>query len=133
MGCLAHEAFFPSRSCCEAVLIGRTLIDPEDSTAMSDATSDPIFGAAASQDPFQAAKASAMKAAEELRNVASQKAQELRSAAEQKASQFKSVAQERAGEFREYADQAFDDAKARYSDIREETEGSSVKSPCRRC
>jgi hypothetical protein len=36
--------------------------------------------------------------------------------------QFKSVAQERAGEFREYADQAFDDAKARYSDIREETE-----------
>lgn len=89
---------------------------------MSDASSDPIFGAAASQDPFQAAKASAMKAAEELRNVASQKAQELRSAAEQKATQFKSVAQERAGEFREYADQAFDDAKARYSDIREETE-----------
>ena len=89
---------------------------------MSEASSEPIFGAAASQDPFQAAKASAMKAAEDLRSVASQKAQEFRSVAEQRAQQFKSVAQERAGEFREYADQAYTDAQARYADSREEGE-----------
>jgi ElaB/YqjD/DUF883 family membrane-anchored ribosome-binding protein len=89
---------------------------------MSDASSEPIFGAAASQDPFQAAKASAMKAAEELRSAASQKAQEFRSVAEQRTQQFKNVAQERAGEFREYADQAFTDAQARYADVREESE-----------
>lgn len=89
---------------------------------MSDATSEPNFGAAASQDPFQAAKASAIKAAEELRHAASQKAQEFRQVAEERAKQFKSVAQERAGEFREYADQAYTDAQARYADIREEGE-----------
>lgn len=90
---------------------------------MSDtATNDPTFGAAPGQDPFQTAKASAMRAAEELRSAASQKAQELRSAAEQRAQQFKSVAEQRAGEFREYADQAFTDARERYDDLRTESE-----------
>ncbi|MBL9145813.1 MAG: DUF883 family protein [Verrucomicrobiaceae bacterium] len=84
--------------------------------------SDPQFGAAASQDPFQAAKASAMKAAEELRNAASQKAQELRSAAQERAQQFKSTATERADDFKEYAGQAFNEARDRYADLRTEGE-----------
>ena len=84
--------------------------------------SDPQFGAAASQDPFQAAKASAMKAAEELRIAASQKAQELRSAAQERAQQFKSTATDRADEFKEYAGQAFHDAQDRYADLRTEGE-----------
>lgn len=90
---------------------------------MSDtATNDPTFGAAPGQDPFQAAKASAMRAAEELRSAASQKAHEIRNVAEQRAQQLKTAAEQRAGEFREYADQAFTDARERYADLRTEGE-----------
>lgn len=84
--------------------------------------SDSSFTNPANNDPFQAAKASAMKAAEELRNAASQKAQELRSVANERAQQFKSAANERANDFREYADQAFTDARERYADLRTEGE-----------
>jgi len=88
---------------------------------MSDsAFNEPAAGAA--HDPFQAAKASAMKAAEELRTAASQKANELRASAEQRAQQFKAAATEHAGEFRDYADQAFSEAKERYADLRTEGE-----------
>lgn len=90
---------------------------------MSDpAINDPAFGAVPGQDPFQAAKASAIRAAEELRSAASQKAQEFRHVAEQRAHQFKSAAEQRATEFRDYADQAFHDARERYADIRSEGE-----------
>ena len=85
-------------------------------------SSDAAFGSAPGADPFQTAKASAMKAAEELRAAASAKAQDLRAAAEQRAQQLKSVAQEHAGEFRDYADQAFSDARDRYADLRTEGE-----------
>lgn len=89
---------------------------------MSDSAFNDPAAAPLSHDPFQAAKASAMRAAEELRTAASQKAHELRAAAEQRATQFKSVATERAGEFRDYADQAFSEAKERYADLRTEGE-----------
>jgi ElaB/YqjD/DUF883 family membrane-anchored ribosome-binding protein len=69
------------------------------------------------QDPFQTAKASALKAAEELRYAATTKAQELKQAAEQRASSIKNVAEQRAGEIREYADQALSGAKDRYGDL----------------
>ena len=85
-------------------------------------SSDPSFGTPTGTDPFQAAKASAMKAAEELRTAATQKAQELRSAASERAQQFKHVAEERTQEFREYADKAFTDARAQYADLRSEGE-----------
>jgi ElaB/YqjD/DUF883 family membrane-anchored ribosome-binding protein len=78
---------------------------------------DPSFHPESSQDPFQTAKASALKAAEELRHAASAKAQELKQAAEQRASNLKSAAGQRAGEIREYADQALSDAKDRYADL----------------
>ena len=80
------------------------------------------FGTAPAQDPFQAAKASAMKAAEELRQAASSKAQELRNAAEGRAQEFRASAGQRADEIRDYADQAFTDARAQYEDIRVEGE-----------
>lgn len=97
--------------------------NPTTFSAMSESIpSDAPFGAASSQDPFQAAKASAMKAAEELRNAASQKAQELRSAAQERAQQFKSQATEHADDFKEYAGQAFSEARDRYADLRVEGE-----------
>ena len=90
---------------------------------MSEPTSsDAAFGSAPGADPFQTAKASAMKAAEELRTAAATKAQDIRVAAEQRASQFKSAAEQHASEFRDYADQAFTDARDRYSDLRTEGE-----------
>jgi ElaB/YqjD/DUF883 family membrane-anchored ribosome-binding protein len=78
---------------------------------------DPTFTTESGQDPFQTAKASALKAAEELRFAASAKAQELKQAAEQRASNLKSAAGQRAGEIRDYADQALADAKDRYTDL----------------
>lgn len=94
------------------------------------------FGTATANDPFQAAKASAMKAAEELRAAAAQKANELRNAAEAKATQFRSTAEaraadlrEKADEYRDYADQAFSDAKARCADLRTEAENFAREKP----
>ena len=83
---------------------------------------DPSYVPGSGQDPFQNAKASALKAAEELRQAASAKAQELRQAAEQRAGNIKASAEQHAGEFRDYADQAFADAKDRYADLRVEGE-----------
>jgi len=80
-------------------------------------SSDAGYGSAPGADPFQTAKASAMKAAEELRAAAAAKAQDLRVAAEQRASQIKGAAEQHASEFRDYADQAFTEARDRYSDV----------------
>ena len=90
---------------------------------MSETTSsDAAFGSAPGTDPFQTAKASAMKAAEELRAAASAKAQDLRAAAEARAQQIKDAAGQHAGEFRDYADHAFTEARDRYADLRTEGE-----------
>lgn len=94
---------------------------------------DSVFGSAPTQDPFQAAKASAMKAAEELRSAAMQKATELRSAAEQRAQDLKSVAgqkaaeiksglSEKADEFKHYADDAVGHARESLGEARERCE-----------
>lgn len=104
---------------------------------MSDTPSaDVPFNAPPAQDPFQAAKASAMKAAEELRNAATQKAHELRQTAEGHAQNLKSAAEakahevrERADELRQYADQALHDAKAKYADLRGEAESFAREKP----
>ena len=80
-------------------------------------------------DPFQAAKASAMKAAEELRHAATQKAQEIKAAAEQRAQQIKDVAEQRAGDFKEAANEAWSDARNRYDDLRSEAERYTREKP----
>ncbi len=97
---------------------------------------DTPFNEPPAHDPFQAAKASAMKAAEELRNAATQKAQELRQSAEARVQDIKAAAghkaedlRERADEIRHYADQALHDAKAKYADIRTEAENYAREKP----
>jgi ElaB/YqjD/DUF883 family membrane-anchored ribosome-binding protein len=94
------------------------------------------FSNATSHDPFQAAKASAMKAAEELRQAASLKAQEIRQSAETRAHDLKAAAEHKAEEFREkadefkhYADQTFSDAKAKCADLRTEAENFAREKP----
>ena len=91
---------------------------------MSDSPSPetPFSANPAVHDPFQAAKASAMKAAEELRNAAAAKAQELRHTAESRAQDIKSAAEHKAEEIRERADQVLTDAKATCADLRSEAE-----------
>lgn len=97
-------------------------------------SSDAGFGSA--HDPFGAAKASAMKAAEELRAAAAQKATELRQAAEQRAQQFKSAAEQKAEEFREkahefrsYADDTIDGARQRYETFMADAERVTREKP----
>ena len=88
---------------------------------------DSPFGS--SVDPFATAKASAMKAAEELRAAAAAKAQEIRQAAEQRAQQFKDVAEEKAGQFRDYADKRWTDARKDFGDIASEAEKFAREKP----
>lgn len=108
-------------------------------------SSDAGFGSA--HDPFGAAKASAMKAAEELRAAAAQKATELRQAAEQRVQQFKSAAEqkaeefktaagqkagelrEKAHEFRSYADDTIDGARQRYETFMTDAERVTREKP----
>lgn len=95
---------------------------------MSDETHSP-YGAPAGTDPFAAAKASAMKAAEELRTAAAAKAQEFRQAAEQRAQQFKHTAEEAGDHFREYADKAWTETRAATKDFTAEAEKFAREKP----
>ena len=99
-------------------------------------TADSPFGAATPLDPFQAAKASALKAAEELRSAAALKASELRNVAEQRAQQWRESAstaatdiKEKADEFRQYADDTLHEARARCADLRVEAEKFAREKP----
>ncbi len=96
-------------------------------------TAESPFGSAVPHDPFQAAKASAMKAAEELRAAAAQKVTEFRSAAETRAQQFRSTAEQRATDIRdkaeEIADQTLNQARVRYDDLRAEAEKFAREKP----
>ncbi len=109
---------------------------------MSDTSlpSDIGFGASPASDPFQAAKASALKAAEELRTAAAQKASELRSAAEaraqqlkasagQKAAEIKSDLQDKTEDLRAYADEALGQAKQRCETLMAEAENLTREKP----
>ncbi|MCB1209778.1 MAG: hypothetical protein KDK97_10645 [Verrucomicrobiales bacterium] len=114
---------------------------------MTDSAPDSPFAPATGHDPFQAAKASAMKAAEELRAAAAQKAEELRGAVGQKAAELRSMAgdradtiraaagqrvediREKAGEIRDYAGNAMSDAKDRYEDLRMQAEKFAREKP----
>jgi ElaB/YqjD/DUF883 family membrane-anchored ribosome-binding protein len=91
------------------------------------------FGNVSPHDPFQAAKASAMKAAEELRAAAAQKATEFRTAAEARAQQFRSTAEQKATDLKEkageFADHTFTEARERYADLRAEAEKFAREKP----
>ncbi len=98
------------------------------------------FSAAPSNDPFQTAKASALKAAEELRAAAAQKATELRqaaesrahtlkSSAEQKAAELKTELQDKSDDLRAYADEALGQAKQQYETLMTEAEKLAREKP----
>lgn len=90
----------------------------------------PTFGTApAAADPFAAAKASAMKAAEELRLAAAAKAQEFRQATEQRAQQIKHSAEEAGQHFREYADKAWEETRTQTADLAAEAEKFAREKP----
>ena len=98
-------------------------------TTMSDETQSPYGAPASTSDPFASAKASAVKAAEDLRNAATAKAQEFRQAAEQRAQQLKQSAGEATEHFREYADKAWAETRAQTKDIAEEAEKFAREKP----
>lgn len=96
---------------------------------MSDETNSTYGSPSAAGDPFAAAKASAMKAAEELRHAAAAKAQEFRQAAEQRAQQFKQSAGDATEHFREYADKAWTETRAHTQDLASEAEKFAREKP----
>jgi len=123
-----HLLLFPLAKVMRLSLIRITMTENPNAEA--------IFGASPAHDPFQAAKASAMKAAEELRAAAAQKAAEFRNAAENQAHNFRATAEaraadikEKAGEFREYADETLVEARERFADLRVEAERFAREKP----
>jgi ElaB/YqjD/DUF883 family membrane-anchored ribosome-binding protein len=91
------------------------------------------FGNVSPQDPFHAAKASAMKAAEELRAAAAQKASEFRNVAEARAQQFRASAEQKAADIKEkageFAENTFHEARERYAELRAEAEKFAREKP----
>lgn len=102
-------------------------------TMTDNPTVDSVFGSSPPHDPFQAAKASALKAAEELRAAAAQKASEFRAAAETRAQQFRDTAEQKATDIKEkageFADHTFSEARVRYDDLRAEAEKFAREKP----
>lgn len=96
---------------------------------MSDSTTDPTFGNVPATDPFGAAKAEAMKKAEDLRNAAAAKFQDLRQAAGEKAQQWKQAAGDATQHAREYADKAWEQTRARTQDLAGEAEKFTREKP----
>jgi ElaB/YqjD/DUF883 family membrane-anchored ribosome-binding protein len=82
-----------------------------------------------SSDPFASAKASAMKAAEDLRNAAAAKAQEFRQAAENRAQQFKQSASDATDHLKDYADKAWAETRAQTRDLATEAENFTREKP----
>lgn len=96
---------------------------------MSDESNSTYGAPLSGTDPFATAKASAMKAAEDLRNAAAAKAQEFRQAAEQRAQQIKHTAEQATDNFREYADKAWTETRAHTKDIAAEAEKFAREKP----
>ncbi len=80
-------------------------------------------------DPFASAKASAMKAAEDLRTAAAAKMHDLRQTAEERAVQFRDTAEDKAAELKQYADKAITGAKSQVKDFAAEAEKFAREKP----
>jgi ElaB/YqjD/DUF883 family membrane-anchored ribosome-binding protein len=96
---------------------------------MSDQSQSPYGSPATDSDPFASAKASALKAADDLRNAAAAKAQEFRQAAEQRAQQLKQSASQATDQVREYADKAWSETRAHTKDLAAEAEKFAREKP----
>ena len=70
-----------------------------------------------------------MKAAEDLKAVASAKAQEFRSAAEQRAAQFRDVAGVKGAQFRDFADKTWGEARKDIGDVTEDVKKFTREKP----
>lgn len=80
-------------------------------------------------DTFTAAKATAVKVAENLRTAATEKMHDLRHSAEERAAQFRDTAEEKVTEIKEYADKAMTSAKNQAKDIASEVEKYAKAKP----
>jgi ElaB/YqjD/DUF883 family membrane-anchored ribosome-binding protein len=96
---------------------------------MSDESQSNYGSPASGTDPFATAKASAMKAAEDIRSAAAAKAQEFRQAAEQRAQQIKQGAEHASDQVREYADKAWTETRAHTKDFAAEAEKFAREKP----
>lgn len=84
-----------------------------------------------STSKFEAGKAHAKLAAEELRAAAEEKASELRAAAEAKAAEFRTTAEAKAQEYRSKAEETFQQARERARTLQEEGEAYVRENPMR--
>ena len=80
---------------------------------------------------FEAGKAHAKQAAEELRAAAEEKASEFRSVAEEKAAEFRTVAESKANEYRAQAEETYHHARTRARTLQEEGEAYVRENPLR--
>lgn len=83
----------------------------------------------AAKDAVAAAKASAIKAAEDLKTAATAKAEQFRSVAEDKVHAFKQSAEDKTHEFKDYADRTWQDARSQALDYAAEAEKFAKEKP----
>lgn len=81
------------------------------------------------QDAVASAKASAIKAAEDLKAAAAAKAEQFKHAMEDKAQSFKEAAGDKSHEFKDYADRTWEDARAQVQDYAAEAEKFAKEKP----
>jgi len=97
---------------------------------MSETASDPALNPQ-SGSKFEAGKAHAKQAADEIRAAAEEKAAELRSVAETKASEYRATAEAKAQEYKAKAGETYEQVRTRANTLQEEGEAYVRENPLR--
>ncbi|MEY4484436.1 MAG: hypothetical protein RL693_1888 [Verrucomicrobiota bacterium] len=96
---------------------------------MSENNSDTFEETTPVDDSVAIAKASARKAAEDIRNAATAKAKALSDAAKSRATHLRETAEDKAAEFRGYADERWSNASTKAKDFATEAENYAREKP----
>ena len=84
-----------------------------------------------SESKFEAGKAHAKQAADELRSAAEEKAAQLRTAAEGKAAEFRTTAEAKAQEYRAKAEETYEQVRTRARTLQDDGEAYVRENPLR--
>lgn len=96
---------------------------------MSENTHDTFKGTSSVDDSIATAKASAKKAAEDIRYAASAKARAISDAAKIRAQHLREAAEDKANEFKGYADERWTNASTKARDFATEAENYAREKP----
>lgn len=112
-----------------AVVLGQQKFNFKPTYPMSENNSDTFEDIPSADDSIAIAKASAKKAAEDIKFAAAAKAKALSDAAKNRATHFREAAEDKAAEFRGYADERWSTASTKAKDFATEAENYAREKP----